>query len=236
MRHSTRLLRQAGLISALACACMAQNTPGPAVPHIEMRTGQMSYFSLGAGPAAVSPFQAVTGAPYSAEEVNEHTQTLADGTNITQTNVQSKLYRDSEGRTRTERTISPPGGSGQTWAPSFVEIADPVAGYRYTLNERSHTASRMPWPPAGVRKFFAKAANGTANRSTSRTGAFAGIIPPPPPPPSSSLSGSSNGNGRPHPEMKTESLGTQTIEGVSATGTRTTTTFPEGFSGTTGRL
>ena len=36
---------------------------------------------------------------------------------------------------------------------------------------------------------------------------------------------------RPHPEMSHESLGTQTIEGVVAEGTRMTMTFPEGSMG-----
>lgn len=232
MRYSGKRLRQAGLISVFACVCMAQNRQGAAVPQMAVSSGKVGYMSMGPGLIAVTPFQPVTGAPYSAEEVTEHVQTLADGTNIRQTNGRSKIYRDSEGRTRTEHTLSRPGGNGQALVATYVTISDPVAGFRYLVNERSHTASRIAWPPAAVTRSFTKTAQGTgANRSTSRTGAFAGIIPPPPPPPSSSLSRSSSANARPHPEMKTESLGTQTIEGVSATGTRTTTTFPEGFFG-----
>jgi hypothetical protein len=45
----------------------------------------------------------ITGAPYSAEEVDENQQTLADGTHITQLMPTVKKYRDSMGRTRTER-------------------------------------------------------------------------------------------------------------------------------------
>ncbi|HEV2731508.1 MAG TPA: hypothetical protein VGV15_15865 [Terriglobales bacterium] len=37
----------------------------------------------------------VTGAPYSAEEVVDHTQTLADGTHITQKTQVSKVFHDS---------------------------------------------------------------------------------------------------------------------------------------------
>src|SRR5580693_2042635 len=45
----------------------------------------------------------ITGAPYSAEEVDENQQTLADGTHITQVMPTVKGYRDSMGRTRRER-------------------------------------------------------------------------------------------------------------------------------------
>jgi uncharacterized membrane protein (UPF0136 family) len=48
--------------------------------------------------------QAVAGAPYSAEEISSMVQTLADGTHITRTIPTRKLYRDSAGRTRTERS------------------------------------------------------------------------------------------------------------------------------------
>jgi hypothetical protein len=44
---------------------------------------------------------AIAGAPYSAEEVDESVQTLADGTHI-QTTPGKKTYRNSLGRTRTE--------------------------------------------------------------------------------------------------------------------------------------
>ena len=66
----------------------------------------------------------------------------------------------------------------------------------------------------------------------------------PPPPPGGmgapSQAGMSTGpNGMPagrlaQPESKTEKLGTQTIEGVSAEGTRQTTTLPAGLTGGNG--
>jgi hypothetical protein len=45
--------------------------------------------------------------PFSADETRETTQTLADGTQITYTAL-TKIFRDSEGRTRTERAASTP--------------------------------------------------------------------------------------------------------------------------------
>jgi len=64
--------------------------------------------------------KAVTGAPYSADEISEHVQTLKDGTHVEHPPVTVKMYRDSAGRTRTER-------------PTLVTIEDPVAQVRYTF-------------------------------------------------------------------------------------------------------
>src|SRR6516225_4299689 len=64
----------------------------------------VSLSSMGPG----LPGGAVTGAPYSAEEVTEHVQTLADGTHITQPSPKTVFYRDSLGRTRIERTFPLP--------------------------------------------------------------------------------------------------------------------------------
>src|SRR6185312_4618520 len=63
----------------------------------------------------------ITGAPYSATETVSTLQTLANGNTITHQNV-TQVYRDSQGRTRTERTITPPGESAFTQ----IEIMDPV--------------------------------------------------------------------------------------------------------------
>src|SRR5580692_2438608 len=74
--------------------------------------------------------KAIKGAPYSADEVNESLQVLADGTRITH---QSKttVYRDSEGRVRRE-------------SPNEITILDPVAGVSYTLRAETKTAIQTP--------------------------------------------------------------------------------------------
>jgi hypothetical protein len=145
----------------------------------------------------------------------EHVQTLADGTHITQTTQTTKLYRDSAGRTRTEHIFTPPPGAVMASGPSLIQIADPVAGYRYMLESRSLTARRAPWPPAMQRLNVAAPAN------QMRPG-----IPP--------ANAAAAASARPHPDMSHESLGTQTIEGVLAEGMRRTTTFPAGLVVTTG--
>jgi len=87
----------------------------------------------------------VTGAPYSALQTVQTQQLLANGNQISHSE-QSKVYRDSQGRTRTERTITPPAASGKQ---PFTEITivDPVAGYRYQLNSATMTAVQTALPP-----------------------------------------------------------------------------------------
>ena len=106
--------------------------------------GGWAFAGLGPG----TPSSGVMGVPYSAEQVTEHVQTLADGTHISQPAQTTKSYRDSQGRTRTERSFPlPPGAVAKgTDAPSFVEITDPVAGFHYTLEPHDHTAHRMSMP------------------------------------------------------------------------------------------
>jgi hypothetical protein len=84
-------------------------SPSIGVVSGPFQAGGISLSSMGPG----LPGGAVTGAPYSAEEVTEHVQTLADGTHITQPSPKTIFYRDSLGRTRIERTFPlPPGASG----------------------------------------------------------------------------------------------------------------------------
>ncbi|MFN2598412.1 MAG: energy transducer TonB [Pyrinomonadaceae bacterium] len=85
----------------------------------------------------------VKGAPFTADAVTESVQTLADGNRITHTSS-TRVYRDSEGRTRREQST---GGVG-TWtsgedAPQAIFIHDPVAGTGYILNPKTHTAQKM---------------------------------------------------------------------------------------------
>lgn len=90
----------------------------------------------------------VTGAPYSATKLDTHQETLADGNTITQTRTE-KIYRDSEGRTRTESTMTTPSGMSHT----RITIFDPVAGFVAHLNPADSTAVKMtlPTPPSGSR-------------------------------------------------------------------------------------
>src|SRR5437879_5889310 len=83
------------------------------------------------------PTPTVTGAPYSADQVQEYTRTLENGKSITSTNVIGHFFRDSQGRTRTESALK----SSPTWR---IEIMDPVAGVAYVLDEKNKVAHRTP--------------------------------------------------------------------------------------------
>ncbi len=80
----------------------------------------------------------VTGAPFSATEVRTFQERLGDGNLISRTS-QVNHYRDSQGRTRTEETITPAASSGKQ-AFVMASISDPVAGQRHELVSSSMTA------------------------------------------------------------------------------------------------
>ena len=145
----------------------------------------------------------VKNAPFSADVVTESTHTLADGNHIRQT-VNSKVYRDSEGRTRREQAINLGGLAPDANMQQMVFINDPVAGVGYSLNAKEHTGM--------------KSVRGVDGRGP-------GARP--------RMAGSGGPDGRPGRMggMATESLGRQTIEGVQAEGRRTTITIPAGQAG-----
>ncbi len=147
----------------------------------------------------------VTGAPFSAIAVSETTQTLADGNHISR-KTQTNLFRDSQGRFRREMTlpaIGPLSASGQL--KSFVFINDPVANANFILHPDQKTAERMGKPFGGMR-----GAMRDAIKDKMEYRQEAAIA---------------SGN------LKKEDLGTQTIAGVSAQGTRFTRTIPTGQIG-----
>ncbi len=191
----------AGLLT-LALAVYAQNPP----PSGRGRFGGPGARFLGA--EAGPPGRVVKNAPYSAEMITESTQTLADGNHIRQSTT-SRVFRDSEGRTRTEQSLKGLGAlAGNSNLPNVIFISDPVAGTSYALNPSAKTATRNGWmrpgrsgPPPRNRAEEGMRPKGEGRRSFN----------------------SSN--------VKTESLGRQTIEGVAADGTRTVTTIPAGEMG-----
>lgn len=72
---------------------------------------------------------AVKGQPYSADEIHETDQVLADGTRI-HNEIKTTVYRDSRGRVRRE-------------SPGQIMIWDSAAGTSYILNQSSQTAQKM---------------------------------------------------------------------------------------------
>lgn len=144
----------------------------------------------------------VQGAPYSAQAVTQFTQTLANGDHIQRTTTAS-IARDSQGRTRTERSFGAIGAlsAGRT-ARSTVMIFDPVSAKSYVLDEQSHMARSMP-----VRA--SRLASGSAEGPRARR----------------AKNFANNAN------IKTDDLGTQVIQGLSAQGKRVTRVIPAGAEG-----
>ena len=204
------------------------------------------------------------GAPYSADSVTESVQVLSDGNRIARKTA-TRIYRDSEGRTRREQLSS-------TGDVQSVSISDPVAGSMYVLNPSDRTAQRngvimtgrggaygmasvtpgssgtvtaARTADGGVRVSASESSDETARRrevevqaasaaggggaasagGRGRGSAGAGVIAYPAE--AVSLPRTAAGVGT----ANKEDLGTQVVEGVVATGTRTTTTIPSGAIG-----
>jgi len=92
----------------------------------------------------------VKGAPYSAETVTETIQTLSDGNRIIRRTT-GAVYRDSEGRIRSEQTL----GAIGPWAPAgdsprTIAINDPVEGINYILEPNNKTARKLVFPKLRV--------------------------------------------------------------------------------------
>jgi hypothetical protein len=150
----------------------------------------------------------VKNAPFSADVVTESSHTLADGNHIRQT-VNSKVYRDSEGRTRREQAVNLNGLAPDAGMQQMVFINDPVAGVNYSLNAKEHTGTK-----------FVRGGDSRGQQRMSQDAAGRGPGPRIP-----------DGRQARMGSAKTESLGRQTIEGVQAEGRRTTMTIPAGQVG-----
>ena len=152
----------------------------------------------------------VKGAPFSATAATETSQVLQDGTAIHRTTT-STLYRDSQGRSRHEVTLSgfgPLQASGKT--RTMITIADPVAGAHYMLDPDHKVAHQMKLhtPRAGKGAASPEAAQAFQQKMEARLQ-------------QEEASGA----------VKKETLGTQNMNGVSAEGTRITRTIAAGQIG-----
>jgi hypothetical protein len=143
----------------------------------------------------------IAGQPFSADLEIERTQTLADGSHI-HTSQHMKVFRDSEGRLRNEIYSHQGGVQGNPEVLISVEIVDATANVKYALMPQSHIAQR--------RVVFIEP-----------TQASTTLRPTPAPTQQPPLS----------PKSVSESLGVQTIEGISAEGHRYTTTWPVNSQG-----
>ena len=197
-------------------------SPPPDVFFSTQKFGDSKVGTLSAGFFTIADDgKPVTGAPYSATAITETTQMLADGNRIANKTV-AFLARDSQGRTRREESM---GGIGPLAVngPKMAFITDPVSKTNYILdlNEQSAHIIKTDSVEMGKQSMTSgPVINMQKKVIASRvrnTGVEQRIW----------ISNSANEAG----QVKTESLGTQVIEGVSAEGKRVTRTIPAGQIG-----
>jgi hypothetical protein len=157
------------------------------------------------GPAGVTNATvpaAVKNTPFSAEVVTLYDRALDNGGHIHR-ETRGKIFRDSQGRMRTESETP----SAQPEAEKFahVTIDDPVQRVIINLNPKLKTATIF---------HFAKSIGPTAVGMGNIRGAPANVAPM-----------------RTSIQTRTEALGSKYIEGVDATGTRTTRIIDAGSQG-----
>jgi hypothetical protein len=209
----------------LICAgAFAQDAPrSDAGPEVLMyqgntaaRVGPVTAGGMFFSAAVADNGKAIPGRPYTATASTEVTQVLSDGNRIVNKTTAS-LARDTLGRTRREETMGMV-GPWQVNGPKLVFINDPTTQTNYVLDPGKQTATVIK-------------------------GLQPGQMPPPPvPPPGANVSLMSQAGGNvtfiqkgsavvPPEDVKTESLGIQTMEGVSVEGKRVTRTIPAGQIG-----
>lgn len=222
-----RVAASAGVIASLVivnvqpAAAQGRRGGGPA----GATTGQFVTFDRrSADPMAGPP---VTGAPFSADATTIVVQTLGDGTRIEQRST-AKFYRDGTGRVRREQTIIGldalnPSAQERTVITFDSTPGDPMP---YLLDPNNKTARQMPREIVST-TFGAFVTGQSYFRLQLPSGSpdvvdtvinFQGLTVP--------------RRGVPNDLRPVEEqLGTRQIEGVKATGRRTTITIPQGRIG-----
>ncbi|MGH9712071.1 MAG: hypothetical protein ACRD5M_02075 [Candidatus Acidiferrales bacterium] len=220
MRNRSKVLSLAAVALAFFVAggsLRAQTAPA-APPPPPPDGGDVLFLSDGMGPDLMEPPEAigivgvegelggktVAGAPFTANFSSQTSETLSDGNHINRSTT-GTLARDAQGRTRRDMTLSgigPWSSSGKAKQVSMIH--DPVTGSHYILEPDKKIAreiDRINGKGMG-REHKHEHANGFA------------------------LGGRGN-----DANVTTTSLGTETINGVSAEGTRLTRTIPAGAIG-----
>jgi hypothetical protein len=210
------------LLLAVTSVAFAQDVPRTDVVYQSVGSSSGGIVTAVAGKMFGSPVQ---GAPYSATITNESVQTIADGNRIVQSST-GTTARDSHGRTRQDAPLPPIGNLSAANAPHLVFIMDPVAQVSYTLNLTDKTAEKMSIPSGAPGPSAATA--GARQVFVTQSGAVQ--VPDAPSPPPAIVIAKSLGSEE-HAEVTTEDLGTETMEGLLVTGTRTTRTIPAGEIG-----
>jgi len=215
---SHRVMLAAALALAFfAAGGAARAQSKPAAPSPPPPPGEdVMYFDAEVGPGTMGPPEiigfvdieaepggkTVAGAPFTATFSTQTSQTLSDGNHIQRSST-GTLARDSQGRTRRDMSLPAIGPWATSGKPAQVSmINDPVAGTHYVLEPDKKIARQLgPHGGKGKRHKFGHPGGGAK-------GLWADDA-----------------------NVTTTSLGTQTISGVAAEGTRTTRTIPAGAIG-----
>ena len=155
----------------------------------------------------------VIGRPYSATAVTHTVQMLADGSQIETTRSQA-LYRDDQGRTRTEAN------DGRN-----VQILDRIAGINYGIDTVAKTARAVEIMRAGRGANVTPVPVATASQGAVESLRDAVIQL------DTLREGTPSSQAARRPNLVTEDLGTQSFYGIQAKGARTTNTIPVGAIG-----
>jgi len=221
-----RLTMMFVMLLGAAVASDAQQTDTLITPQ----TGTVAFSPVGVIEAVpLEPVTSVPNAAFSADAETEFTQVLGDGNRI-ERRYSSMVARDNQGRTRREEEIALVGPlTVDGPSPRLVTIVDPVAGQSYTLDDKQRVAYRNPIAMTKLRTAHAMgwAAAGTDGQFAWTSGTA--VAKPPitvtaTPGERVFVDGAAT-------KVTTESLGTKSIEGVMADGTRTTSTIPAGAIG-----
>ena len=171
---------------------------------------------------------AVKNAPFSAEVVTLYDRALDKGGHIHR-ETRGKIFRDSQGRMRTDSEAAPAQPGTEKF--DYATINDPVQKVIINLNLKLKTATIF---------HFAKAVGPTAVGMGNVGGSPVNVAPmqaaaksaePKPTPGVSATSKMSATLATTPVETRTEALGSKYIEGVNATGTRTTHIIDAGSQG-----
>jgi hypothetical protein len=172
------------------------------------------------------------GAPYSAEALIESTQTLPDGNRINR-KVTTRVYRDGDGRTRRDQI-------GESGAVESTFIVDPQTGTNYVFEQNmretmagpeTKIVSRHDGPPDVVEFRGNIAAFGGGDVMFDKRVEPGDKAEAEAHARTEFMLQRTVSDGVTEGQVAHEDLGTSTIEGVTATGTLTTTTIPAGAIG-----
>jgi len=204
VRFRLMLLAIAVLVFGASVAAAQDATPPPPPPGAPGDALMLH----GPGPMEamhgdIGEGKTVTGVPLTAEIVVSRDTNLADGNRIHK-ETHATLYRDSQGRLRREITLEIGTPTTGGVKHTMIMIKDPVSGHRYMLDPGNKTARELPIGGKG---------RGPRPEGPGGPGGA---------PPKKAMGSAS---------VQEQQLGTKTIDGVQAVGTRVTRTIPAGEIG-----